>query len=140
MTFHKHPLLVALGVIAALEGVGLIGYAVYDIFQGITVGITGPREVSNLPALVLQIVIFAALGIGLLLVARGWWRAAYGARAPFIVAQLLALVVGVPLLSAPDAGTRQIAVALIGLGVLGIVLALVPSVTRVLTKEAESGS
>jgi hypothetical protein len=136
----RHPLLIVLAVIAAIEAVGLIGYAVYDVVQGLTVGITGPSEVSNLPALIVQIVIFAALGIGLLLVTRGWWRAAYGARAPFIVAQLLALVVGVPLFSAPDAGTRQIAVALIGLGVLGIVLALVPSVTRVLTKEAESGS
>lgn len=140
MIFHKHPLLVALAVIAVLEGVVLIAYSAYDIFQGFTVGITGPAEVSNLPALVLQIVIFAALGIGLLLVARGWWRASYGARAPFIVAQLLALVVGVPLFSAPDAGTRQIAVALIGVGVVGIVLALVPSVTRVLTQEAESDS
>lgn len=140
MKAPRHPLLIVLAVIAAIEGVGLIGYAAFDVFQGITVGITGPAEVSNLPALVLQIAIFAALGIGLLLVARGWWGAKYGARAPFIVAQLLALVVGVPLLSAPDAGTRQIAVVLIGAGAVGIVLSLVPAVTRILTQEAESDS
>lgn len=104
----------------------------FDIVQGLTVGLTGPSEVSNLPALILQIVIFAALGIGLLVVARGWWRSSYGARAPFIVAQLLALVVGVPLLSAPDDWTRVVAVTLVAAAVAGVVVAVTPPVTRAL--------
>ena len=137
MVGPRHPLLVLLSAIAAIQGIGLIGYALYDVVQGITVGITGPQEVSNLPALVLQIVIFAALGIGLMLVARGWWGARYGARAPFIVAQLLALVVGVPLMSAPDAWTRQLGVALLVVGVVGLVLALLPPVTRALIDSAD---
>ena len=137
MTFPRHRLLIVLAAIAAMQGVGLIGYAVFDIVQGVTVGLTGPEEVSNLPGLILQIVIFAALGVGLLLVARGWWRAKYGARAPFIVAQILALVVGVPLLSAPDVGTRQVGIALVVAGVVGIILALLPPVTRVLIETAE---
>lgn len=137
MVGPRHPLLVLLSAIAAIQGIGLIGYALYDVVQGITVGITGPQEVSNLPALVLQIVIFAALGIGLVLVARGWWGARYGARAPFIVAQLLALVVGVPLMSAPDAWTRNVGVALIVVGIAGLVLALLPPVTRALIGSAE---
>ena len=137
MAGPRHPLLASLSAIAAIEGISLVGYALYDVVQGITVGITGPPEVSNLPALVLQIVIFAALGIGLLLVARGWWGAKYGARAPFIVAQLLALVVGVPLVSAPDAWTRQVGVALIIVAVVGLVLALLPTVTRALIDSAE---
>ena len=137
MVGPRHPLLVLLSAIAAIQGIGLIGYALYDVVQGITVGITGPQEVSNLPALVLQIVIFAALGIGLMLVARGWWGARYGARAPFIVAQLLALVVGVPLMSAPDAWTRQLGVALIVVGVAGLVLALLPAVTRIIVQEGD---
>ena len=137
MVGPRHPLLVLLSAIAAIQGIGLIGYALYDVVQGITVGITGPQEVSNLPALVLQIVIFAALGTGLMLVARGWWRARYGARAPFIVAQLLALVVGVPLMSAPDAWTRQVGVALIVVGVAGLVLALLPAVTRIIVQEGD---
>ena len=138
MAGPRHPLLVFLAAIAAIQGISLIGYALYDVVQGITVGITGPPEVSNLPALVLQIVIFAALGIGLLLVARGWWGAKYGARAPFIVAQLLALVVGVPLLSAPDSWTRQVGIALLVVGVAGLVLALLPPVTRALIASAEN--
>jgi len=137
VTFPRHRLLIVLAAIAAMQGVGLIGYAVFDIVQGVTVGLTGPEEVSNLPGLILQIVIFAALGVGLLLVARGWWRAKYGARAPFIVAQILALVVGVPLLSAPDVGTRQVGIALVVAGVVGIILALLPPVTRVLIETAE---
>lgn len=130
-------MLIVLALIAAVQGVGLIGYASYDIVQGLTVGLTGPDEVSNLPGLVLQIVIFAVLGIGLVVVARGWWRAKYGARAPFIVAQLLALVVGVPLVSAPDLGTRQVGIAVVVLGVVGIVVALLPPVTRVLIDNSD---
>lgn len=137
MTAPRHPLLIVLAIIAALQGAGLIGYALYDIIQGVTVGLTGPSEVSNLPGLLLQIVIFAALGIGLLMVARGWWGAKYGARAPFIVAQLLALVVGIPLVSAPDVGTRQVGAIVLGLGVVGIVLALLPPVTRMLIESSE---
>lgn len=137
MAAPRHPLLIVLTIIAAVQGVALIGYAVFDIVQGVTVGLTGPSEVSNLPGLVLQIGIFAALGIGLVLVARGWWGAKYGARAPFIVAQLLALVVGIPLVSAPDVGTRQVGIALVVAGVVGIVLSLLPPVTRVLIETAE---
>ena len=77
-------------------------------FRASGVGLTGPPEVSNLPALVLQVVIFAALGVGLIAIARGWWLSKYGARAPFILAQILGLVVGVPLTAAPDAGTRVV--------------------------------
>ena len=130
-----HPLLMVLAAIAALQGIGLIGYAVFDVVQGITVGITGPREVSNLPALILQIAIFAGLGVGMLAIALGWWRVRYAARAPFIVAQLLALVVGVPLFNAPDAWTRQLAVVLIVVAVLGIVVALLPTVTRLIVED-----
>ena len=133
----RHPLLIVLAVIAAAQGIALIGYAVFDIVQGVTVGLTGPEEVSNLPGLILQIAIFAALGVGLLFVARGWWGAKNGARAPFIVAQILALVVGVPLVSAPDVGTQQVGLALVVTGVVGIVVALLPPVTRLLTETSE---
>lgn len=131
----RHPLLIVLAAIAGVQGIGLIGYAVFDIVQGMTVGITGPREVSNLPALFLQIVIFAGLGVGMLAIALGWLRSRYAARAPFIVAQLLALVVGVPLFNAPDAWTRQLAVILIVVAVLGLVMALLPTVTRLIVED-----
>lgn len=140
MVYPRHPFLVVLAAIASIQGLGLIGYAVYDIVQGITVGITGPEEVSNLPGLILQIVIFAALGLGLLLVARGWWMGRYGARAPFIVAQLLGLVVGVPLISAPDAWTQRVGFVLVGLSAVGIAIALTPPVTRALVEPSSEGN
>jgi hypothetical protein len=124
------PLLVVLAAIAAIQGLVLVGYAVYDVIQGLRFGLTGPEEVSNLPALVLQIVIFAVLGVGMLAIARGWWLSKYGARAPFILAQLLGLVVGFPLAQAPDSGTRAIGTALVVIAVVGIAASLLPSVTR----------
>ena len=127
-----HPLLVLLAVIAAIEGVALVGYAVFDVVQGFRVGLVGPPAVSNLPGLILQIAIFAVLGAALLVIAAGWWKAKYGARAPFIVAQLLALVVGVPLVQATESGPRSVGLALIVVGVVGIAVSLLPPVTRVL--------
>ena len=124
------PLLTVLAAIAAAEGIVLVGYAIYDVIQGIRVGLTGPPEVSNLPALVLQVVIFAALGVGLIAIARGWWLSKYGARAPFILAQLLGLVVGIPLIAAPDAGTRVVGAALVAAAVVGIAVSFLPRVTR----------
>ena len=49
------PLLIVLAAIAAAEGIVLVGYAIYDVIQSIRVGLTGPPEVSNLPALVNKI-------------------------------------------------------------------------------------
>lgn len=140
MKAPKHPLLVIVAVIAAIQGLGLIGYALFDIVQGFTVGITGPEEVSNLPALAVQIVIFAVLGVGMLLVARGWWGAKYGARAPFVVAQILALVVGVPLMSAPEIGTQRVGIAVAIAGAIGLVLAFMPPVTRALLASDDEAS
>jgi len=131
------PLLIVLAAIAAAEGIVLVGYAIYDVIEGIRVGLTGPPEVSNLAALVLQVVIFAALGVGLIAIARGWWLSKYGARAPFILAQLLGLVVGVPLTAAPDAGTRVVGAALVVAAVIGIVVSLLPPVTRAIVDTDE---
>ena len=136
MRATRNPLLVVLAIIAALQGVGLLAYAVYDIVQGLRLGLTGPEEVSNLPGLILQIVIFAVLGVASIAIAVGWWRAKYAARAPFIVAQLLALVVGFPL--AQGSGSLQFAVgvALVVVAIIGITVALLPPVTRAIVNEA----
>jgi len=130
-----HPFLVLLAAIAAIEGVVLIGYAVYDIIQGLRLGLTGPAEVSNLPGLLLQIVIFAVLGGASIAIAIGWWRAKYAARAPFIVGQLLALVVGFPLAQGTGSLQRAVGVALVVAAVVGIGAALAPPVTRAIVRD-----
>jgi MFS family permease len=130
-----HPFLVLLAAIAAIEGIVLIGYAVYDIIQGLRLGLTGPAEVSNLPGLLLQIVIFAVLGGASIAIAIGWWRAKYAARAPFIVGQLLALVVGFPLAQGMGSLQRAVGVALVVAAVVGIGAALAPPVTRAIVRD-----
>lgn len=120
-----------LAVISALEGLALVIYAVLSIINAIVVGPTGPEAVSNTTAITLEIVIFAFLGAGLLATAWGWWRVKRWARAPFLLGQLIALVVGFPLVQAT--GTIRASGALILVaGIVGIVVALLPKVTDAL--------
>jgi hypothetical protein len=116
-----------LAVVAGLEGLALLGYAVVDIVAVVGEGFTGPEEVSNPAAFVMQVVIFTALGVGLVVVARGWWTRRRWVRGPFVLAQLLGLVVGVPLLqsTAPLVGVAIVAITLVSL-----VVSLLPAVTR----------
>lgn len=116
--------------ISALQGITLLGYALFDIYGAITIGTTGPEEVSNTPALILQIVIFAGLGAGMVLVALGWWRRRRWARAPFIVVQFLAIIVGWPLAQAVGLTERAVGISLVVLAVVGLFLAFTPRVTR----------
>ena len=129
MSRPPHPLLLVLAVIAALEGLVLLGYAGFDIVEGLRVGVQGPSAVSNVPGLLLQIVIFLVLGAAGIAIAVGWWRGRRGARAPFVVAQLLALVVGVPLLQS-GGSQSSIGLVIVVVAGVGIVLAMLPSVTR----------
>lgn len=119
----------ALAMVAGLEGLALLVYAVVDIVVVIRAGLTGPEEVSNPVAFGMQVVIFVALGAGLLVLARGWWSCRRWVRGPFILAQLLGLVVGVPLLqsTAPLVGGVIVAITLVSL-----VVCLLPPVTRAL--------
>jgi uncharacterized membrane protein len=128
VTTPARPFL-AIAVIAALEGLGLLLYGIYDLVESVRVGVTGPAEVSNVPAIALQIVLFAIFGAGLLWIARGWWLMRRWARAPFILAQLMALVIGVPLAQAEGA-ERFVGIFLALMALIGIVLAFTPTVTR----------
>lgn len=120
----------ALAIIAAVEGVVLVGYALFDLVGALVVGTTGPEEVSNASAMVLQIVIFAIFGAGMLVVARGWLSVAGWVRGPFVLAQLIALVVGVPLISAPEVTQQGVGVLVTAMAAIGLVLVFMPTVTR----------
>ena len=121
-----------LALIALVEAIGLLAYGTYEAVQGVLVGATGPAEVSNVPAIIVQVVIYAALGVGMAYVARGWWRRRRWARAPFVLAQLIGLLVGIPIAQTVGAGPRIAGIFLTVLAILGIVLALTPAVTRAL--------
>jgi fatty acid desaturase len=126
-----------LGVIAGIEGIGLLAYAVYDAAEGIRIGATGPAEVSSVPALILQIAILGAFGAGLVLVGTGWMRERRWARAPFLLAQLIALVIGGPLVSAVGGVERIAGIIIILLAATGVVLVFTPAVTRSLAEHSE---
>lgn len=119
-----------LALIAAVEGIALAGYAVFDLFGALLVGTTGPAEVSNASAMILQIAIFAIFGIGMLIVARGWVKIAGWVRGPFVLAQLIALVVGVPLIGAGESVQQAAGIAITALAIGGLVLVFTPTVTR----------
>jgi hypothetical protein len=125
VTLPSRPVVV-LAAIAAVEAVALLGYAVFDLVEALRLGATGPADVSNWPAIVLQIVIFAVLGLGMALVARGWWTGGGWARAPFLLAQLFALVVGVPLAQSEGGVERVVGIVVCAMALLGLVLAFAP--------------
>ena len=124
--------LVVLAGIAGLQGVALLGYAVFDIVEAVRVGITGPAEVSNPMALLLVIVLTALFGAALVWVALGWWRARSWARAPFIVAQLIVGLLGYEVAQSQGSVESAVGWTAVAIAVLGLVLALVPATSRAL--------
>ena len=124
------PPIIAVAAIATLEGLGLIGYAIYDLVNALQSGLTGPEEVSNVPALILLILIQVVFGVGMVLVARGWWQTRRWARSPFLVAQLLGVFVGWDLAQSAGSLEKAVGIALILVAVVGIVLIFTPPVAR----------
>lgn len=131
MTAPAGPI-VAIAAIAAVEGVGLIGYAGYDLVETVRLGVGGPTDVSNVPAVTLLIVIQVLFGAGLLWVARGWWLGRRWARSPFLVAQILAVLVGYELAQSDGAAEKSVGIAAAVLAAAGIALAFTPAASRAL--------
>ena len=114
--------LVALAAIAAVEGLFMLGYAVVDVVEAVRTGTSGPADVSNVPAVLVSIVLFVLIGAGLLTVAVGWWRAQRCARAQFILAQIFAVVIGGQLATASGAVERTAGIVVALLALVGLVL------------------
>ena len=119
-------------VIAVIEGIGLIGCGVFDLIETMRVGVTGPEDVSNGPAVAVLIAIQVVFGAGLLWVARGWWRSAPWARSPFLVAQLLLVLVGYDLAQGTSAAEKAVGFVAIAVAGVGIVVTFLPAVRRAL--------
>lgn len=121
--------------LVALEGAALIGYAIYLVVQVARFGITGPADVSNVPAVVLEILIFALFGAGLVVAARALWRGRRGGRGPAVLAQIIAAVVGGPLAFATEPGPRFVGILVVVVAVVTVIALLSRGVTRELTQE-----
>lgn len=121
----------AIAAIAAVEGLGLITYAIFDIVEAVRVGITGPADVSNPAALLLLIIIYLVLGLGLLLVARAWWLMRTWQRGAFILAQVIAVLVFFDLTQSSENLPRTVGLVILLMAIAGIVLVFTPKVLRV---------
>lgn len=121
--------LVVGAVIAGVQGVALLIYAVYIAVQTARLGITGPAAVSSPIAVTLEITIFGLFGVAMVLAARGLWRSRRWARSLLVVGQFIALVIGVPLATAEGGVERAAGIVLVGMAITGLVAALLPTTT-----------
>jgi hypothetical protein len=112
------PLPVA-ALLVGLEGVGLVASGVADV----VVALRGARAAYAVPGAVL----FVAFGLGLLAAAWGLRRRRRWARAPALVAQLLALPVG---LSLVQSGRTPLGVVLLVAAGLALGLLVSPGLGR----------
>ena len=93
-------------------------------------GLTGPSQVSNVSGVTLEVLIFAMFGAAMCLVSFGWFGRRRWARAPFALAQVLALVVSVPLIGANELLQQVIAVGVTIVALVGTFMAFTPRVTQ----------
>lgn len=122
---------ITLAVIAFAQGVFFIAMAFTDVVAIIRQGgLIGPAEVSNPQAFTTLVVIFVLFGLAMLLVGWGWLNKKRWARGPFVVMQMLTLVVSVPNIAAPEVATQTVALIATLAAVGGAFLAVYPPVTR----------
>lgn len=106
--------------VAGLEAVVLVGYGISIAAVALTQGIQGPEAVATPTGVAVETVVFVLFGVGMGLLTLGRWRRADWSTVPFVIAQLLALTVGVPLATASGwpriVGVLTVLVALTGVG------------------------
>ena len=119
-----------LGAISAIEGLFYLAYAFLVVIGISRDGLTGPSQVANASGVTLEVLIFAIFGAAMLGVSLGWFGRRRWARAPFALAQLLALVVSVPLIGATDLLHQVIAVGVTIVALVGTFMAFTPRVTQ----------
>lgn len=120
-----------------MQGVFFVVYAVLITAGVLRFGLTGPEAVSNSAGVTLAVIIFLFFGVGLIATAWGWWQIKSWARSPFVLAQLLALVVGIPLMSASGTPEKAVGAFVTIVAVIGGVVSLLPSTTTLLYRDAD---
>lgn len=135
---HVHrPLRIKfLAVISFMQGAFYAIYAILITAGVLRFGLSGPEAVSNPGGVTLAVIIYLFFGVGLLATAWGWWKIKRWARSPFVLAQLLALVVGIPLISAAGTSEKMVGVFVTVMAVIGGVVALMPATTVLLYRDA----
>ena len=90
--------------VAGLEALLLVGYAISITVVVATTGLQGPQEVSSASGVTVEIAVFVLFGLGCAAVAVGRWRGSGWSAVPFVVIQLLALTVSIPLATGAGGG------------------------------------
>lgn len=109
--------------VAAAQGLALLGYGLGISIIGLTSGLEGPAEVSSPIGAIVEVATFGLFGVAMISIAFGRWHQSSWSGPPFVLSQLLALAVGLPLATATDAVGRTIGFAvtasvLVGLGAM----------------------
>ena len=121
---------ILLSVLAALEGLALLalaGVVAVVAVSGGSYGVVG----STTSAMIIVISIFTVFGLGLLLVARAWMRMSRWARGPFMLAQLIGLLVGISFAFSGESGQLAPGLLLLVPSAFGLILSFNPKVLQV---------
>lgn len=111
-------------IVAAAESAALAAYAISIAAVALTAGLQGPVEVSSPTGVAVEVITFALFAVGLAVVAWGRWKGHGWSTVPFVVAQLLALTVGIPMATGvPDGRWIGVAITVAALG--GLVALLI---------------
>jgi len=120
--------LVAATLLALVEGVALVAYAV-------GIGVSSLRSTdAEATSPVVVVVIYLLFAAGILVCARGLWARRRAARTPFGVVQLFGLVIGWTLTQGDGEVTHAIGYAVLVLSVVGIALVMSPALGRELRR------
>lgn len=113
-----------LTLLSGVEGLALLVTGVVAVVNSASGSSYGAKG-DDSSAIVLEVIIFLAFGLGLLVVAKGWYSLQRWARSPFVLAQLLGLAIGIW-------SDTQIGVRLVFLipAVLGLIVTFSPQVLR----------
>lgn len=107
-------------IVAAIEAAALISYGLITGGVALVSGIEGPSAVSSPTGVAMEVLTFVLFGAGLVAIAVGRWRSAGWSTVPFLVAQLLALTIGIPLATGVSEGV-PFGVVITALAVVGLV-------------------
>lgn len=111
---------VAAAVVAVVQGLALIGNGIAVAFVVLRDGITGPSAVASPAGVAVEVLLYLLFGGALLWVSRGLARGSGAVLTPFVLAQLLALTVAIPM-ARGSGGASVVGWVATGLCLVGII-------------------
>lgn len=118
-----------LALIAALEGLALLVNGAIAVISAIT-GSSHGAQGADSSAVLIEIVIFVVFGVGLLIVAKGWYSMKRWARSPFVLAQLIGLLGGASMVFDSSAASKLPGLFLAVPALIGLIVTFSPAVLR----------